>query len=105
MSFIQEKWTNIDGVKNGSITCYHKDGTLHFTENWVNGQEHGYFEYNWSNGKPFYKGHYIYGERHGWWEDYWHDGREKYKGYYDMGQKTWNKTDVRDKLIEITLGE
>jgi hypothetical protein len=106
MSFIRrENWTNVDGVKNGTIACHHVDGSLFFTETWVNGKEHGYFEYNWSDGKPFYKGHYIYGERHGWWEDYWHDGREKYKGYYDMGQKTWKSTDVRDKLIEITIGE
>jgi len=30
MSCIRDNWTNVDGVKNGSITCYHNDGTLHF---------------------------------------------------------------------------
>lgn len=102
---VRKNWTNVDGVKNGSITCYHKDGTLHFTENWTNGQEHGYFEYNWGDGKCFFKGYYIYGKRHGYWEDYWSDGTTRYKGYYEMGHRTYRHTDVRDKLIEITIGE
>ena len=103
MSCIRDNWTNVDGVKNGSITCYHNDGTLHFTETWINGKEHGYFEYNWNDGKCGHKGYYIYGKRHGWWEDYWSDGRTRYCGYYDMGHRTYRHTDVRDKLIEITL--
>ena len=92
-----------DGTKSGTIECHHEDGTLHFKESWANGQKHGYFEYNWSDGKPFYKGHYICGEQHGWWEEYWSDGRTRYAGYYDMGQKTFNKTDVRDKMLEIVM--
>jgi antitoxin component YwqK of YwqJK toxin-antitoxin module len=99
----ETNWTNINGKQNGSITSYYNDGTLHFTENWVDGLKHGYFEYNWNNGKCFNKGYYIYGKRHGWWEDYWSDGSVRYKGYYDMGVETWSSTDVRDKLIEITL--
>ena len=89
--------------KNRTITGYHKDGTLHFTETWVNGVRHGYFEYNWSDGNCFHKGHYIYGEKHGWWEDYWSDGSTRHKGYYDMGERVSYSTDVRDKLIEMTL--
>lgn len=100
---IRNNWSNIDGKKNGSITCYHSDGTLFFKETWVDGLKHGYFEYNWSNGKCFYKGYYIYGEKHGWWEEYWSDGSSRNKGYYDMGVETYRHTDIRDKLLEITL--
>ena len=31
----ETNWTNINGKQNGSITSYHNDGTLHFTETWV----------------------------------------------------------------------
>jgi antitoxin component YwqK of YwqJK toxin-antitoxin module len=51
----ETNWTNINGKQNGSITSYYNDGTLHFTENWVDGLKHGYFEYNWNNGKCFKK--------------------------------------------------
>lgn len=100
---IRNNWTKIDGKQSGSITCYHSDGTLHFTETWIDGLKHGYFEYNWKDGKCFHKGYYIYGERHGWWEDYWSDGSVRYKGYYDMGVQTYSHTDIRDKLIDIAL--
>ena len=100
---VRKNWTNVDGVKNGSITCYHSDDLLHFTETWVDGLKHGYFEYNWSDGKCFHKGYYIYDKRHGWWEDYWSDGSVRHKGYYDMGVETYQHTDIRDKLIDITL--
>lgn len=105
MSCIKKNWSNVDGVKNGSITSYHNNGTLHFKETWVEGVKHGYFEYNWSNGKCFYKGYYIYGKLHGYWEDYCSDGSIIYKGYYDMDEKVYYKTDVRDKLLEITLNK
>ena len=98
------EYTNINGVKNGTITCYHKNGLLHFKETWLEGVKHGYFEYNWSNGKCFYKGYYIYGKRHGYWKDYFSDGdRIRYIGYYDMGNEVYYKTDIRDKLIDLTL--
>jgi antitoxin component YwqK of YwqJK toxin-antitoxin module len=96
-------YTNKEGKKDGTITSYHKNGILHFTETWLDGKKHGYFEYNWSNGKCFHKGYYIYDKRHGWWEDYWSDGRVRYNGYYDMGLETYSHTDIRDKLIEISI--
>jgi antitoxin component YwqK of YwqJK toxin-antitoxin module len=48
----ETNWTNINGKQNGSITSYYNDGTLHFTETWVDGLKHGYFEYNWNNERP-----------------------------------------------------
>ena len=88
---------------NGTIKSYHKDGTLHFTDTWIDGVKHGYSEFRCSDGNISYKGYYINGERHGEWEDRWSNGEIRYYGFYDMGERVNYRTDVRDKLIEMII--
>jgi antitoxin component YwqK of YwqJK toxin-antitoxin module len=63
-------------MKNKNITPYNE-----------NGEEHGYWEYYWSNGNLWYKGNYVDGKKHGYWEYYLVNGNLSSKGNYVDGKK------------------
>jgi antitoxin component YwqK of YwqJK toxin-antitoxin module len=72
---------------------------------YVNGLEHGYWEYYWSDGQIMYKGNYNHGLSYGLWEYYRRDGILLNKGNFKNDQQVglWYYYNYCSDLTEITF--
>jgi antitoxin component YwqK of YwqJK toxin-antitoxin module len=73
---------NDKGEQHGYWEDYYSNGKLWYKGNYVNGKQHGYWESYYDNGNLAYKGNYIDGKRHGYWEWYYDNGELREINYY-----------------------
>jgi len=78
---------NKKGEEHGYWEDYYYNGKLSSKGNYVDGNRHGYWERYYSNGKLWYKGNYVDGIRHGYLEYYYPNGNLWYKGNYVDGEE------------------
>jgi antitoxin component YwqK of YwqJK toxin-antitoxin module len=76
---------------SGKCESWHDNGKLSFHGTYVDGNNHGAWEWFYDNGKPSTRGTYVNGKRHGDWEWFYSNGKLKLLGTY----VTWKNHGVR----------
>ncbi len=84
-----QEWLREQGVikelLSGTGETWHDNGHIDSIGSYVDGEEHGYWEYFNDNGHPWMRGAYESGKRHGVWE-WFHDGLIYERKTYDHGK-------------------
>ena len=93
----------VNGLKNGSFTCYYMSGQIAYKGNIVNNRNEGTWTYYFEDGKIESTGDFVNDKAAGTWKWYYPNGKVKEVGNFNDGEKNgiWEKYSLEGQLISI----
>lgn len=94
-------FTMLHNIKNGPYTSNYFNGAKRIKGAYLNGNEHGKWEWYHENEKLKITGEYVMGKKHGVWKEFHENGKLSEETTFLYGIQTGEETSYNDQGIKI----